>query len=489
VTSELLQSIASNLWSVFLIILFFGGSIFVHELGHFLVARRRGVHVERFSIGFGPKIVAWRGRDGVEYRLSWLPLGGYVLLPQLSDLSTLEGEPQVDVAALPPVGYLTRMLVFAAGAVFNLIFAFLLACVVWYVGQPTNAEFNTTKIGLVLPTIALPDGTAVPSPASEAGFQAGDVVRTIDGQSVASWPDLQQTLFAGGGRATDGRPKAVFGIERAGRALELTVYPRLAGDERMRQIGVVRAEELVIGAVDPGRLGATIGLQSGDRIVAFDGQPLLMRDAFVEHLTAHRESTIRLGVQRGARRLELVVPPRPGHTDLSDLGIQRQTSFTVIHPDPVSQIWDNLVMTYRVLVGLLNPWSDLGVSKLSGPVGIIGAFHSAAQADIRLVLWFTILVNVNLAVFNLLPIPVLDVGHMVFATIGRLRGRALPPNLIMTAQSVFIILIFSLILYVSFFDVRRIVRDVRAEPAEATAPATPAPPTAAPAPAPAPTRP
>ena len=116
-------------------------------------------------------------------------------------------------------------------------------------------------------------------------------------------------------------------------------------------------------------------------------------------------------------------------------------------------------MTFRTLGSLINPQSDIGISKLSGPVGIIRVFHMAAQADIRLVLWFTILVNINLAIFNLLPIPVLDGGHMLFATISRLRGRALPSNFIMTTQSVFMMLLLTMILYVSFFDVRRLVRD------------------------------
>src|SRR2546423_13421052 len=105
---DLIHSLFANLWSVFLVVLFFGGSIFVHELGHFLAARRRGVRVERFSIGFGPAIWSRRGRDGVEYRLSWFPLGGYVLLPQLADLGMLEGESNVDAAKLPPVTYLTK---------------------------------------------------------------------------------------------------------------------------------------------------------------------------------------------------------------------------------------------------------------------------------------------------------------------------------------------------------------------------------------------
>lgn len=459
----MLQSIFSSLWSVLLIILFFGGSIFVHELGHFLAARRRGVHVARFSIGFGPKIFSWHGKDGVEYRLSWLPLGGYVALPQLADLSPIEGESDVDLERLPPISYATKMLVFVAGAAFNVLFAFLLACVVWRVGQPTSAELNTTRIGQVMPTIALPDGTNVPSPAFEAGFQPGDVIRAIDGQRVANWPDLQQTLFAGGGRTADGRPKAVFTIEREGRTLDLTVYPRLAGDERMRRIGIVPAEELVIGSVEPGRLGEKIGLRPGDRILAFDSLPLLARDEFLEHLAKHHAQAVRLGILRGAERLVLEVPPRPERADIADLGILRQTSFLLTYPDPVSQITDNVVMTIRVLVGLINPQSDLSVSKLSGPVGIIRMFNATAQSDIRLVLWFTILVNVNLAIFNLLPIPVLDGGQMLFATVARLRGRALPANFIMTTQSVFMVLLLSLIVYVSFFDTRRWVNDTRAD--------------------------
>src|SRR3954470_8266382 len=127
-STDLLQTLFSNVWSIFVVILFFGGSIFVHELGHFLAARRRGVLVERFSIGFGPPIFSRRGRDGVEYRVSWIPLGGYVLLPQLADLGPIEGKSEVDLSKLPPVGYATKMIVFVAGATFNVLFAFFLAC-------------------------------------------------------------------------------------------------------------------------------------------------------------------------------------------------------------------------------------------------------------------------------------------------------------------------------------------------------------------------
>ena len=468
---DLLQSIGSNLWSVFLIILFFGGSIFVHELGHFLAARRRGVRVERFSIGFGPKVFSWYGRDGVEYRVSWLPLGGYVALPQLADMGAIEGESKVEIARLPAISYGTKIIVFAAGAAFNVLFAFLLACVIWWVGQPTSADLNTTKIGAVQPTITLPDQTRVPSPAFEAGFRAGDIIRAIDGHTLANWPDLQQTLFSGSGRSSDGRPKAVFTIDRNGQTLEIAVYPRLSGDERLRHIGISPAEELVIGAVDPALLGHRIGLQPGDRIVACDSVQLLSPDDFLEYLSQNHTRMIRLEVQRRTERVPLELPARADQADLADLGIKRQSSFMLMHPDPIAQLQEDAVMTFRLLAGLLNPQSDLGVSKLSGPVGIIRIFRATADSDIRLVLWFTILINVNLAIFNLLPIPVLDGGHMLFATIERLRSRALPADFIMTTQGVFMVLLFSLIIYVSVFDVKRWVHDVQADRADAQAPA------------------
>jgi regulator of sigma E protease len=113
---------------------------------------------------------------------------------------------------------------------------------------------------------------------------------------------------------------------------------------------------------------------------------------------------------------------------------------------------------------------------VSGPVGIVHIFHAAAEAGIRAVLRITILINVNLAILNLLPVPVLDGGQIVFATIGKLRGRALPPNFIMTAQSVFMVLLLSMVVYISFFDVRRWSRDARESHALAPAAAAPAKP-------------
>lgn len=477
---ELFQSLLSNLWSLLMIVLFFGGSIFVHELGHFWAARRRGVHVERFSIGFGPKIFSWKGKDGVEYRLSWLPLGGYVSLPQLSDMRGIEGETATDISPLPQPSYATKMIVFVAGAVCNVLFALVLATIIWIVGQPTTTLNETTRIGYVAPTIELPDKTTTVSPAAEAGLRAGDTIRAVDGRSVSSWMDFVQTLAIGSGRAADNRRQAILSVERDGRTLDVTVHPQLVGDDEFRMIGIEPADDLALEKILPDSAAAAAGLQPGDRLVSADGTALFRRNELIAILQKNAERPTQLVVERAGQTIPLTLQGRldtstPDAKPVYRIGVQYRDIFIVVYPTPFKQLAEHTTSTFRVLGGLLSPKSDLGPSKLSGPVGIARGMHAFAQTDIRLVLWFTILVNVNLAIFNLLPIPVLDGGHMAFATIARLRGKALPVSVIGATQSVFIVLLFSMIIYVSYFDSRRWIRDAQNDRAGAAAPATPTP--------------
>ena len=466
-STDLFHSIISNLGSIALVVFFFGGSIFVHELGHFWAARRRGVHVERFSIGFGPKIASWRGKDGVEYRLSWLPIGGYVALPQLADMGVIEGESTTDPKALPPISYLTKIIVFAAGAAMNLFFAFVLAGVIWLIGEPVSSDMATTRIGYVSSTIELGDGMKAPSPASQAGLKIGDIVRAIDGVKVYDWPSLMQTLITSSGRDDDDDPMSVFTVERGGRNLEITLYPRLAGDERFRKVGISPGYELIVHGVTAGSPAEKAGFKPDDEILSLDGLPVLNVAVYQEHLDQHVQQAVLARVKRAGQEMELTIPPRPDAK--TSPGLSLTTGFYLTHPSPLTQLWEQTAMTFRTLWSLINPHSDIGLSKVAGAVGIFRIFYSAAEAGIRAVLIFTILVNVNLAIFNLLPIPVLDGGHMLFATIARIRGRALPINFVMATQSVFMVLLFSMIIYVSVFDVRRIVRDVQADRAEAAA--------------------
>jgi regulator of sigma E protease len=486
---DILQILTSSAWSVLMIAVFFGGSIFLHELGHFWVAKKRGVKVERFSIGFGPAIFKWVGKDGVEYRLSWLPLGGYVALPQLADMRGLEGEPSAETQALPSPNYTTRMLVFGAGAFMNVVFAFALATILWKVGMPANADTQRAKIGHVAATLTLPDGREVPSPAAEAGLRPGDTIAAIDGNRVTTWDEMRQMLFTGAGRASDGRPLAELTVLRGEETITLTALPVLAGDERMRMLGVSPYQDLKVAEIAPDSLAARAGLQVGDLVRSLDGVAVTSIATYVTALEADPKKPSALVVERAGETVALTVPPRADAKTAADLGVGFDPEIILIHPSPWKQISDTARMTFRTFWSLLHHDSDVGISKLSGPVGIARVFHITAQADIRLVLWFTILVNVNLAIFNLLPLPVLDGGHMLFATIGRLRGKPLPAGFIQTAQSAFVVMLLCMMVYVTFFDVRRIARDVAPAKAESEAPAAPEPAfseSATPAPNPAP---
>lgn len=466
-TLDFIRSLLSDFWSIVLVILFFGGSILVHELGHFWAARRRGVLVERFSIGFGPKIVSWRGKDGVDYRLSWLPIGGYVALPQLAEMSAIEGESTADLTKVPPPDYTTRMVVFSAGAAMNVAFAFLLACIIWIIGQPTSSEMATTRIGYVAPTIELSTGTKIPSPAMQAGLQAGDIVRSIDGTEVREWYDLMHTLMTSAGRTAEGKPRTTFTVERQGRTFDVLLYPQLAGAEKDRRVGIAPAYELIVHSTAKDSIAAKIGLLAGDEILRLGDKSILHPNTFQETWDNAEKAPTQIVVRRKGQELAIDLPQRAAGK--IPHGLAFTTGYRLMHPTPFAQLWDHTKMTFRTLWSLIHPHSDIGLSKVAGPVGIMRIFHHAAEAGLRSVLMFTILVNMSLAIFNLLPIPVLDGGHMLFATINRFRKKALPASWVMTTQGVFMILLLSMVFYVSFFDVRRLVRDVQADRAESKA--------------------
>lgn len=481
---DLLQSLLSNLGSLFLVIFFFGSSIFVHELGHFLAARRRGLQVDRFSIGMGPPLLTWRGKDKVEYCISWLPLGGYVKLPQLADLRELEGDSSSDVSKLPIPSYLTKLIVFLAGAVFNLIFAFFLACVLWVIGFPTTEDITTTRIGYVMPALDL-GGTKQQSPASKADVRPGDVILAIDGKDVRDWPAIQQALALGSGRTADNERLVHLKLKRGEETLEKNLNPVLAGDEKLRKIGIGAAHKVVIAQVTARSFAEQVGLRPGDRIKGADTTEVFSLAQLGDYLESHAAGAVGLQVERGVDTITVTVPPqKSGQESLSGATFAR--NIQLIHENPIIQFRTILSNTFQSLAGLVNPKSDIGISKMSGPIGIVTQFWQAATSDYpwRVSIWLTILINISLAVFNLLPIPVLDGGHILFATIAKLRGRALPADFIQAATGVFIVLLFSMIIYVSFYDVRRNIRD-KGEPAAPPPVAAPAPSVPAPVPSPA----
>lgn len=447
-----------------MVILFFGGSIFVHELGHFLAAKWRGLHIERFSIGFGPKIVSWK-RKGVEYRLSWLPLGGYVALPQLADMRGIEGESSIDFEAMPPIGYRDKVIVAVAGAVFNIIFAFLLASILYFSGRPISEERTSTEVGYLSEQLSNANGELVPAPAKAAGMQLGDRIISIDGRKVHDWDDIHQGIALSSGRTDSGGRLIEFVVERDGTPVTLFVEPIISEDMKLRQVGLWSAYTVIAAALFPDSPATAAGMQPGDIILELDGQPVLSVPRYTQLVQDKAGQELPLKLKRGDEIIETTITPEDvvvwsdGRTETLTGIYQFDTNRGLIHQTPLEQIKEVAMTTWTNLQALLNRNSDIGISHMSGPAGIIRVIYTASQYSILDTLWIVIFINVSLAFFNLLPIPVLDGGHIVFATINKIRNKPINPNVIASLQGSFMILLFGMMLYVTFFDVSRWVND------------------------------
>lgn len=577
---DTLVAFFSNTWNLVIALFFFGASIFIHELGHFLAARKRGLQVDRFSIGFGPRLFGWK-KDGVDYRISLLPLGGYVALPQLADMGRIEGgESEEDVKRLPPISFTDKVVVAVAGPIFNILFAFCIAFLVWIVGHPTSEETESTLVGHVPETLMLDRETEVPGPAFEGGLQPGDMIKRVDGQRVRNFRTLQQAIITGSDVDESGNPRTTLLVQREGEEIELTILPRLVevnpvSGDRLRQIGMQPGYTVVVGAVHPDSPAELAGLRQGDLIHIADGVQLFSLNTLTQIINRREGEPVLLDLERDGERIELAVSPQtiayrrpllhlqwlgesqPGSVDFTafyeDVSQVDPTDFAtpatvrvhdtdrlggsplrrvragdtlttinsnpvtslaslksvlesdspdtvetltlgflrnggdfeievpiamlaigqtpaqtqnfigfsigsrriIVHHNPLQQFQEKIQTTVAILGGLISPTSDISIQHLSGPPGIVRVLHEFSSIDLRLLLWFVVLLNINLAILNLLPIPVLDGGHIVFATITKIRGKALPISLIGSIQGVFMILLFSLIIYVSFFDVRR----------------------------------
>jgi len=486
---------------IFVALLALGITIFVHELGHFLAAKRRGLVIRSFSIGFGPKLFGWE-KDGIEYRLSAIPFGGYVALPQLADMGRLEGgenktsktsepndhdddhdddedeenedeeENKEQEQELPKISYSDKMIVAVMGAVFNILFAFLLSCILWFFGYDVRASQLTTEIGYVANEVErwnplIEEGETVPGPAKLAGFKPGDKILKVDDSSVEDFMDVQNHIVTGKRKTEEGHRKVTLLIEREGKEISLNARPEVVSNEEIRIIGIGPRETFFVGELTPGMPGKAAGLETGDQPWAIDGNRIFSFGFLIDYLEGLEDNksvalTVLKGGENGPEKTYSITPVEKKIEQGGELVTRRLIGFRPVHkiittyPNPITLVAKRVKDMYLTLSGLISPKSDVKLRNMSGPVGIVNHLSLFAKIGFKKLLWFVVFVNVNLAILNLLPIPVLDGGHMVFATIEKLRGQPLPIAFLERAQILFVALIFSFMLYVTFFDVRRI---------------------------------
>ena len=422
-----------------------------HEFGHFWVARRCGIRVLRFSVGFGMPLLRWHDRHGTEFVIAAIPLGGYVKM-----LDEREGE--VPAAELErafnrkPVGQ--RMAVVAAGPLAN----FLLAVLLFWCVAMLGATHVRPVVGHVQPA----------GLAAHAGIQPGSELLAVDGEEVAGWRDAGVHLLGRVGDTGD----LVLRLRLSGSSLEqdyrISLRDWLAAEENpdvLAALGIQPwqpPERPVVGMLSADGAASRSGIQEGDRLLMLDGQPLRDWPALVEQVRKRPGERVLLRIGRGEQELDLpvVLGERNGQGYLGagawPATMLREVSHGPLDAIPVAlqRTWSMSWMTLESIGKMLA--GQLSVKNLSGPITIAKVAGASAQSGVGEFLGFLAYLSISLGVLNLLPIPVLDGGHLLFGLVEWLRGRPLSERVQGIGMQVGVSLVIGLMLMALFNDISRL---------------------------------
>jgi regulator of sigma E protease len=420
-----------------------GVLVFVHELGHFLVARWYGVRVLTFSLGFGPKLLKYR-RGDTEYCISAIPLGGYV---------KLAGETVDDRRTGAPDEFLSkskwvRFQVYLAGPVMNLLLAFFL--VAGILAQGADVPLWTSAP----PVIGTVDED---SPAGRAGLKPGDRILSINGREVPTWDALNNVVLPRAGR------ELMLVVDRQGQRMEFRVVPQAEGRYEIGRLGIQAIHRPQFTELLANHPAVQAGFRRGDVVLAIDGRAGLTQPEIIEYIRSHAERPIVFTVERGGDQLDVSVVPRLDG-GIGKIGATiRGTEVRHIDPSAIEalklsaqQNWEMTVEIGRLLKGLVT--RDVSVKALMGPVTIASLSGSAGQEGWDVLFGLMATISLNLALINLMPIPVLDGGQIMILAVEGLARRDLSVKVkerILLAGAALIILLMVTVIY---NDIARLLR-------------------------------
>ncbi len=430
--------------------------IFVHEMGHLVAAKMNGVRVEAFSVGWGKKIFSFN-RGGTEYRISWLPIGGYckmqgehALLRAWENRSSRIDVEEGDFYAAAPW---RRIVILFAGPLVNFVFAVLVLAAIAIIGYTIqtfpNRIVRADEFGMEA------------GPAAAAGFETGDRIVAINGEEIESFRDVQMEI----GQAA--QQELTVTIERNGERMTTSVVPELNTQTGAGRIGVFPWVDPVIAEVAPSSAADIAGLQPGDQIISVAGTDTPHSIAVERALSAAGSSPVSITVARNGGTREVTVVPDTNEQAAPSLGVTYQT-LSVKTPEyglvgglgeGVRQSIETLQLTIRG-IGLLFAGVDLN-QALMGPVRItymVGEIATAgAESGIGRGIFsffnFLSLISITLFFMNLLPIPVLDGGQIVLSLTEMVRGKPIHPRVVYHYQMVGNVIILGLMFFALFNDI------------------------------------
>ncbi|RMH22705.1 MAG: RIP metalloprotease RseP [Gammaproteobacteria bacterium] len=453
----------SFLNSAFFFVLALGVLITVHEFGHFWVARRCGVKVLKFSIGFGSALWSRTGRDGVEYVLAVIPLGGYVKMLDESE-GPVDPEEVSYAFNRKPVGQ--RLLIALAGPLANFLLAILLYTVVFISGieglKPVIGEVN-------------PDGLA-----AQAGLQQGDEILQIGNDKVSSWQQAAFVLLNG---YMDRSRVNILVKDQQGKSHSVEIDFSQIAEMEQERIDVLRFLGItpyypdippIVGQVQPEGAAARAGLQSGDRILTVDQEKIESWQEWVEKIRRNPDQTLVIKLLRQEREMTLQIRPESrtsGEEIYGFIGVapnreqiqalMQDYRVTVAYPAHIALLqaaqktWEMSRLTLQVLGKIL--LGEASVSNLSGPISIAQYAGDTASAGLNSYLLFLAVISISLGVLNLLPIPVLDGGHILFYCYEGIRRKPLPESVQLTGVKIGMMILAVLMCLAFYNDILRLI--------------------------------
>ena len=452
-----------------------GSLVIFHELGHYLVARWCGVKVLRFSVGMGKVVWSRRfGPDQTEWAVSALPLGGYVKMLDARE-GELAGLPEADLKReFTRQNVWKRIAIVAAGPLANFLIAIILFAGLYMHG----IEEPSSKIGI---HGINPQGEVIAAESTaawQAGLRGGDVITAINDQPVAVWSELRWQLI----QIAIDKSEARIVVERAGQGRFTFVLPpssmanlNLEGDVPSELgIGVSRPAPVVRQVVAGGPADRA-GLLPGDLLLAVDGSAVADGIAFIDIMRASAGKTVQVALQRAGQPLTLAVTPQAeqAKTEAKNgkgtVTVGKIGAYVALQPDMISvpsspvaavgkamvRVWDTCTMTLKMIGKMIT--GEASLKNVTGPITIADYAGQTARMGAASYLSFIAFISISLGVMNLLPIPVLDGGHLLYYSLEVLTGRSVPERVGEIAQRLGMGLLLTLMLLAVFNDVARLL--------------------------------